>query len=244
MTDKWNIYSTGFLPREIVDLLEKECQVEIFPEDRTMTKDELLREVKGRQAIMTVFGDKIDDRILEAASPTCKIIANCAAGYDNIDIKAASRRGIYVTNTPGASDQAVADMAWGLMFAVARMIVDGDRYLRAGIYKGADPHYLGLDISGKTLGIMGAGRIGSAFGKKAKGFGMKLLYYGIKRNREFERATSAEYVDKQTLLAESDFISIHVPLLAATRHLIGEKEFKMMKKNRHPYQHRQGSYSG
>lgn len=230
MTNKWNIFSTGSLPQEIIDLLQKECNVAIFPENRVMTKDEIVQEVKGRHAIMSSFGDKIDDEILEAARPTCKIIANCAVGYDNIDIKAAARRGIYVTNTPGASDHAVADMAWGLLFAVARMIVDGDRYLRAGIYKGSDARYLGLDVSGKILGIIGAGRTGYAFGKKAKGFDMKLLYNDIKRNEKFEQETRAEYGSAETIFRESDFISIHVPLNDRTKHLVGEKELRMMKK--------------
>jgi len=210
-------------------LLEKECTLEVFPGNGTTPREELLQKVKGRDGIITVYANRIDEHVLEAAGPKCKIIANCAAGFDTIDTEAAAKRGIYVTNAPGTNHHTVADMAWGLIFAVARKIVDADRLLRQGIYKGSDSSYQGTDVTGKTLGIIGAGRIGSAFGKKAKGFDMRLLYCDIERNEAFERETAAEYVDRQTLLTEADFISIHVPLLATTRHLIGEKEFGMMK---------------
>ena len=230
MVDKWDVYATRFLPKQLCDLLGKQCSLEVFPKNRTIRREELLAKVEGRDGIIAIYGDKIDEQVLEALGAKCKIIANCAVGFDNIDVDAATKRNIYVTNAPGTNHHTVADMAWGLIFAVSRKIVDADRLMRQGLYKGYDSFYQGLDITGKTLGIIGAGRIGSVFGKKAKGFDMRLLYCDIERNETFEQETAAEYVDKQVLLTESDFISIHVPLLPATKHLIGEKEFCMMKK--------------
>ncbi len=232
MEKKYQVYITRLLSQEANELLNEACDYELYPDLDVISKQELIEKVKDRDALICNYADKLDDEILRAAAPSCKIIANCAVGYDNIDIKAAKKRGIYVTNTPGANHHAVADMVWGLMFAVARMIVDGDRFIRAGVYKGfTDMTYLGLDVSGKTLGILGAGRIGRVFAKKAKGFDMRLLYNDIERDEDFERQTAAQYVTKETLLKESDFVSIHVPMLPSTRHLIGEKDFKMMKKS-------------
>ena len=231
MEKKYQVYITRLLSQEANALLKEACDYELYPDLDVISKQELIEKVKGRDALICNYADKLDDEILSAAAPSCKIIANCAVGYDNIDIEAAKTRGIYVTNTPGANHHAVADMVWGLMFAVARMIVDGDRFIRAGEYKGfTDMTYMGLDVTGKTLGILGAGRLGRVFAKKAKGFDMRLLYNDVERNEDFERQTEAQYVTMETLLKESDFVSIHVPMLPSTRHLIGEKELKMMKK--------------
>ncbi len=231
MVNKWNVYVTRILSQEPVDRLEEECKMEVNPEDRMLAKEELLEKVKGKDGVLCNYADKIDDKVLEAASPTCKIFANCAAGYDNIDIDIATKKGIYITNTPDINTETTADMAWGLIFAVARRIVEGDRFTRVGIFKGyTDMQFLGLDVTGKTLGIIGAGRIGSAVGKKARGFDMKLLCCDVKPNERFKKDTGADYVGKETLLKESDFISLHVPLVPSTKHLIGKKEFKIMKK--------------
>lgn len=228
---KPNVYVARMLPQAAIDLLREQCEVEINPEDRVLTREELLEKVKGRDAVLCLLTDTIDDEVLEAAGPRCRIFANYAVGFNNIDVEAATKREIIITNTPGVLTDATADFAWALLFSVSRRMVESDGYTREGKFKGWAPMlFLGRDITGKTLGVIGAGRIGANFAKKSKGFGMKILYNGVKSNKEFEKETSAVFVDKETLFKESDFISIHVPLLPSTRHFVGEKEFKLMKK--------------
>ncbi len=227
-----NVYVTRMLPEPAMELLRQNYEVEINPDDRVLTEKELIEKVKGRDAVLCLLTDTINEKVLEAAGPTCKIFANYAVGYNNIDIKAATKRGTIVTNTPGVLTNTTADLAWSLLFAVARRIVESDKYTREGKYKGWAPMLLlGRDITGKTLGVIGTGRVGASFARKSKGFEMKLLYNDIKRNKEFEEETGATYVDKETLLRKSDFVSIHVPLLPTTKHMIGKNEFKLMKKS-------------
>jgi len=219
------------LPKPVIDLLKEHCDVEINPEDRVLNRQELLEKVKGRDAVLCLLTDIIDAEVFDAAGSKCKIFANYAVGYNNIDVEEATKRGIVITNTPGALTDATADLAWALLFAVARRVVESDKFMRAGKFKGWGPMmFLGMDITGKNLGVIGAGRIGRNFAKKAKGFDMKILYNDVKRNLEFEKDINATFVDKETLIKEADFISLHVPLLPETKHLIGEKELKMMKK--------------
>ena len=230
MMETPNVYVTRMLPEPAIELLRQNCKVEINPEDRVLTREELLEKVKGRDAVLCLLTDIIDEEVLETAGRQCKIFANYAVGYNNIDIEAATKRRIIVTNTPGILTDATADLAWSLLFAVARRIVESDKYTREGKFKGWAPMlFLGRDITGKTLGVIGAGRVGTNFARKSKGFEMKVLYNDIKRNEEFENETGSTYVDKETLLKECDFISIHVPLLPTTKHMIGEKEFNLMK---------------
>ena len=152
-------------------------------------------------------------------------------GYNNIDIAAATENNVIITNTPGVLDDATADLAWALLMAVSRRIVAADKFTRNGAFQAWDPMmFLGRDITGKTLGLVGAGRIGSNFAKKAKAFDMKILYTSLRQNPKIEKELGAIYVDKETLLKEADFVSLHVPLLPSTTHYIGEKEFSMMKK--------------
>lgn len=222
---------TRQIPEAALELLGQYCEVVVNPYDRGMTREELLEGVRGKDGVLCLLTDIIDDEVYEAAGEQCKIFANYAVGYNNIDVQAATKRGIIITNTPGVLDDATADLAWALLFAVSRRIVEADRYTREGRFQIWGPMlYLGRDITGKTLGIIGAGRIGSNFGRKAKGFDMKILYTNTKPNKKFEEETGAMYVDKETLLRESDFISIHLPLLPSTRHYIGEKELNMMKR--------------
>ncbi|MBM4081170.1 MAG: D-glycerate dehydrogenase, partial [Planctomycetes bacterium] len=189
----------------------------------------LLKNVKGRDGVLCLLTDTIDAEVLDAAKGA-KIFANYAVGFNNIDVKAATERGILITNTPGVLTDATADMAWALLFSAARRIVEGDKYTRAGKFKGWSPMlFLGGDITGKTLGIVGAGRIGAAMARRSVGFKMKVLYCDPTRNEELERELGAKQVDMPTLLKESDFVSVHVLLTPATRHLIGEKELGMMK---------------
>lgn len=225
------VYVTRVIAGTGIPLLEKECEVEVNRAERALTREELLRNVRGKDAVLCMLSDTIDEAVFEAAGPQCKVFANYAVGYNNIDVPAATRHGVFATNTPGVLTDATADIAWALLFSVARRIVEGDRMVRAGQFKGWEPLMLiGMDIAKKTLGVIGAGRIGQAFAKRGRGFDMKILYTSNKPNAEFEKETNARFVDKDTLLRESDFVSLHVPLTPATRHMIGERELGLMKK--------------
>lgn len=227
-----NVYVTRMLPQPAIDLLKEHCDVEINPEDRVLERAELLEKVRGRDAVLCLLTDAIDEEVFAAAGPQCKIFANYAVGFNNIDVAAATRRKILVSNTPDVLTDATADLAWTLLFATARRVVEADKYLRDGKYKGWGPMLLlGLDITGKTLGVIGAGRIGGNFAAKAKGFKMKILYNAVRPNPAFEAETGGVLVDKETLLRESDFVSVHVPLMPSTHHLISTNEFKLMKKS-------------
>jgi glyoxylate reductase len=230
MNKKWNVYVTRKIPAPALDFLARYCNLEINPDDRVLNREELLEKVKGRDGILCLLTDIIDKEVLDAAKGAV-IFANYAVGYDNIDVPAATERGILITNTPGVLTEATADMAWALLFAVARRVIESDKYNREGKFKGWGPlHFLGLEITGKTLGVIGSGRIGTAFAKKAVGFRMNILYSDIAPNPDFESQTGGKYVDRETLLKNSDFVSLHVPLLPETRHLISTHELKLMKK--------------
>ncbi|EMT38070.1 D-isomer specific 2-hydroxyacid dehydrogenase, NAD-binding [Thermoanaerobacter thermohydrosulfuricus WC1] len=227
----FKVFVTRAIPEEGLNLLRKYCEVEVSPYDRMLTKEELLEKVQGKNAVITQLTDKVDKEFFEAAKEV-KIVANYAVGFDNIDLEEATRRGVYITNTPDVLTNATAELAWALLFATARRVVESDKFMRAGKFQSWAPMlFLGKGVTGKTLGIIGAGRIGQAFAKMAKGFDMKILYTARSPKKEFEEETGAQYVDLDTLLKESDFVSIHVPLTPETRHLIGEKELKLMKKS-------------
>lgn len=228
----FNVYITRQIPEEGIILLKKYCQrVEVNPHDRSLTYDELLEQVKERDAILTMLSDRIDARLMKEAA-NLKIVANYAVGYDNIDVKTATAKGIVVTNTPGVLTDSTADMAWALLFSVTRRIVEGDKLTRAGQFTGWAPMMLlGGDLTGKTLGILGAGRIGTAMAMRSRGWCMKVLYTTQStKNAVLEEMLGAKRVDLETLLKESDFISIHTPLSGKTKHLIGAKELSRMKK--------------
>lgn len=225
---KPNIYITRRLPVQILDLFGG-YDVEMNGEDRTLTKDELLAKIKDRDAVVVV-ADVIDEEICRAIKGKCKIIANYGVGFNNIDIKSATQQGIYVSNTPDVVTDATADLAWTLLLATARRVVECDRFVRSG-QKGWHPMSLmGTQITGKILGIVGGGRIGQAVALRAKGFRMTVIYTDVRNIPAFEAATAGQFVDKETLLKSADFISVHAPLLPSTRHLFGADEFKLMKK--------------
>ncbi|MCB2297480.1 2-hydroxyacid dehydrogenase [Clostridium tagluense] len=229
--DKKKVYITRRIPDEAIELLEEHFHVEINPQDRVLLREELLEKVKGMDAVLCLITDNIDSEVLEAAGNKCKIFANYGVGYNNIDIVAATEKRIIITNTPGVLDDATADLAWTLLMAVSRRIVAADKFTRNGAFQSWDPMmFLGRDITGKTLGLIGAGRIGFNFAKKAKAFDMKILYTGLRHNSKIENELGAIYVDKETLLSEADFVSLHVPLLPSTTHYISDLEFSMMKK--------------
>jgi len=203
--------------------------VEGNPHDRVLTREELLREVRDRDGVLPLLTDTIDEEVLAAANKA-KIFANYAVGFNNVDVAAATRRGIMVTNTPGVLTDATADLTWALLMAAARRIPESERFLRAGKFKGWSPTlFLGADLVGRTLGSVGAGRIGTAVAERSRGFRMRLLYADPVRNETLEKEFGAQRVDLETLLRESDFVSLHVFLDASTRHLIGAPQFKLMK---------------
>lgn len=224
------IFITREIPKPGIDLLKKEFTVEMNPHDRVLRKEEIIKGVKGKDGLLCLLTDPIDKDVI-AAEPRLKMIASYAVGYDNIDVAAATELGIPVSNTPGVLTQTTAELAWALLFSVSRRIVEGDTFTREGQFNGWAPMLLlGQDISQKTLGVVGTGRIGTAFALKSKGFDMKVLYTDEQKNEQLERELDAKQVPLPTLLKESDFISLHVPLTKATFHLIDEKELKSMKK--------------
>ncbi|MDH7506715.1 MAG: D-glycerate dehydrogenase [Candidatus Thermoplasmatota archaeon] len=225
------IFVTRRIPKQGLELLEKEHEIEIFPHDRVPTKQEIIDGVKGKDGLLCLLSDKIDADVINA-EPNLKMIANYAVGYDNIDIATATKKKIPVSNTPGVLTDATAEMTWALIFSVARRIVEADKFTRSGRFKGWAPMLmLGQSISNKTLGIIGAGRIGEAVALKSEGFKMNILYFDSGINIVLEKKLKARKVDLVKLLKESDFVSLHVPLTKETYNLIGEKELKMMKKN-------------
>jgi lactate dehydrogenase-like 2-hydroxyacid dehydrogenase len=225
---KPNVYVTRPLPVQGLDLL-CECNVEMNSEDRGLTKDELLARINGRDAVLVV-SNTIDEEICRAVKSKCKIFANYGVGYNNIDVESATQQGIYVSNTPDVVTDATADLAWTLLLATARRMVECDQFVRSG-QKGWGPmNLVGTQVTGKTLGIVGGGRIGQAVARRAEGFKMNVIYTDVERMPAFEAATAGRFVDKETLLKSADFISVHVPLLPSTRHLFGADEFKLMKK--------------
>ena len=224
------VFVTREIPTPGLDLLRKEFTVSVNPYDRVLSKEELMKSVQGKDGLLCLLTDQVDRDVIYA-EPKLKMIASYAVGYDNIDVSAATERGIPVSNTPGVLTETTAELAWALLFSVARRIVEGDSFTRTGQFKGWAPLLmLGQGATNKTLGIIGAGRIGTAFALKSKGFDMKVIYSDEQRNEQLERELGAKKVPLPKLLKESDYVSIHVPLMKATHHLIGEKELKMMKK--------------
>jgi glyoxylate reductase len=214
-----------------IDRLREHFDVEINPDDRAYTKAELKEKVKGKDGVLSMLTDTIDGEVLDAAGPQCRIVANFAVGYNNFDVPAATARKVILTNTPGVLDDATATHTIALMLAAARRIVEGDKFVRAGKWGSWAPlFFLSLDVDGQTLGIAGLGRIGKNVARKAAAFGMKIIYSDIRPDPEFERTSGARFVDKATLLRESDFLALHVALNAETRHYIGENELKAMKR--------------
>lgn len=209
-------------------ILDAVDRVEANLEDRPLEREELLRGVKGKDAVLCLLTDRIDAEVLEAARG-CRIFANMAVGYNNIDVAEATRRGILVSNTPGILTECTADLTWTLILGVARRVAEADREMRAGRFPGWGPLYmLGGDVTGATLGLVGPGRIARAVARRATGFGMRILYHGRRRSEELE-ALGAESRSLEALLAESDFVSLHVPLSEQTRHLIDARALERMK---------------
>ena len=224
------VYVTRRLPEKVMQLMDKKFEYDVSPEERLATREELINGVKNYGAIVTMLNDNIDSEIISMAGPDLKLIANYGVGFNNIDVKAANSRGIYVSNTPGVLTDATADIAFTLLFSAARRVIEGDNIVRTSTFAWAPKYMLGYDITGKTVGIIGPGRIGSNFGKKAAlGFNMKVLYYGRHNSSELDSIGAERVAELQDLLKRSDFVTIHVPLTPETRHLIGAGELAMMK---------------
>lgn len=230
---RFKVFVTRKILEEGLNMLRERYDVEVSDYDGIIPREMLLEKVKGVDALVSLLTDNIDAEVMDAAGPNLKIIANYAVGYNNIDVEEATKRGIMVTNTPGVLTETTADFAWTLLMAIARRIVEADKFVREGKFRGWEPMLLlGTDVFGATLGIVGFGRIGQAMARRALGFNMRVLYYDNSRvDEQLEKELKATFVDLPTLLKESDFVTLHVPLTKQTHHLIGEKELKMMKKD-------------
>lgn len=224
-----NVLVTRRIPDESIRMLDAACGVvDVNPHDRAMTRGEFLEAVRGRDGLLCLLTEDIDDEVLDIA-PGLKGIAMYAVGYNNVDVDACTRRGIPVTNTPDVLTDTTADIAWALIFATARRVAEGDRFVREGRFAGWGPLLmLGSDVTGKTLGIIGAGRIGTATARRALGFSMPVVYTSSRRNEAIEQL-GARFLPQDDLLRESDFVSLHVPLTPGTTHLISERELDLMK---------------
>src|SRR5216683_1974264 len=235
MTDRPKILVTQKVPDPAYLPLEAIGDVEANMEEGNIWPyEELLRRGPGHDYIYSLLTDNIDARFLEACAasmPRLKMVANMAVGFNNIDVEAATRLGIAVSNTPGVLSDTTADLAFALLMATARRIPEAERYLRAGKYTGWGPLlFCGAEVHGSTLGLIGAGRIGKLVARRSSGFDMKVLYYDVYRMSPEEEATyHMTYMPMEEVLGQSDFISVHTPYMPSTHHLIGERELKMMK---------------
>jgi len=226
---KPKVFATHGLFEDAREILEAACDVEYWSQPERPPREEVLRRVKDKEGLICLLTEKVNEELLRNALKL-RIAANVAVGFDNIDVTACTKRGVVATNTPGVLDETTADFAWTLLMAVARRLGEGEQLARSGNWKGWNLDQLcGADIWGKTLGIVGFGRIGRAVARRAQGFQMKVIYTdAIRAAEDVEKAAHAEYRDLNALLTESDFISIHVPLLSETRGLFdGPKFFRM-----------------
>lgn len=227
-----SVFVSNVLPREALDLIPKDIAVDLNDSDQPLPKAEVIRRLRGKDGLICHIVSAIDEEVL-AQAPTLKVIANVAVGFNNIDVAAARRRSIVVTNTPDVLTETTADFAWALLMAAARRVVEADRFARSGEWTRWQWELLwGADVHGKTLGVFGFGRIGRAVAKRALGFGMRVLYQdAVRADPQVERELRATYTDKETVLRESDFVSVHTPLLPDTRHYIDEAALRTMKRS-------------
>lgn len=229
---KTKVLVTRVIPQKALNLLQEKAEVTINLEDRAMTEEEIIGHLPGKLALLSMGSDPISGKILKAGGDL-KIVANYAVGFNNIDLAAATRLKIAVTNTPDVLTDTTADLTFALILGVARRLAEGDRFVREGKWVEWKPSLLmGSDVHGKTLGIVGLGRIGSAVAERALGFRMKILYTDVRpADRSVEEGCRARFVPLRDLLRESDFVSLHVPLTPETTHLIGREELRLMKKS-------------
>lgn len=226
-----SVFISNVLPREAVQLIPKDISVELNPSDQPLPKAELIRRLKGKDALICHIISTIDDEVL-AAAPGLKVVSNVAVGFNNIDVAAARKRGVVVTNTPDVLTETTADFAWALLMAAARRVVEADHFARSGAWTRWQWDLLwGHDVHGKTLGIVGFGRIGRAVARRALGFGMRVLYHdAVRADEATERQLNATFAAPDALLGESDFVTLHTLFIPETRHLINERSLRLMKK--------------
>jgi len=224
------VFITRRLPQSALDLILAECEAEVWEEELPPPRHVLMDKVRDVDGLLCLLTDKIDAPLMDAA-PRLKVVSNCAVGYDNIDVPAATQRGIAVGNTPGVLTETTADFAFALLLAAARRVVEAERHTRAGKWKTWGlTVLLGQDVFGATLGLIGLGRIGTAVAKRARGFEMRVLYYDPQRRPEVEEQLGISYADLDTVVRQADFLSIHVPLTPTTYHLVNADLLNKMKK--------------
>ena len=226
---KPKVFIARKIPEEGLEILKKVADIKVWQGELPPPRDVLLNEVEEVDGLIPLLAEKVDKELMDKAKHL-KIISNYAVGFDNIDVSEATRRGLMVTNTPDVLTDTTADLAFALLLAAARRVAEGDRFVRAGKWTTWGPMLLlGKDVHGATLGLIGLGRIGWAMAKRARGFDMKVLYYNRTRKEQAEKELGIEYVELKTLLKESDFVSLHVPLNKETKHLINKETLGMMK---------------
>jgi len=226
---KPKVFVTRRIPDQGLKKVLEFCDAEVWEGELPPPREVLLEKVKDCEGLLCLLTDRIDAELMDHA-PKLRVVSNYAVGYDNIDVDAATERGIAVGNTPGVLTDTTADFAWALLMAAARRVVEGMDYVRAGKWKTWGPMLLlGRDVHGATLGLIGLGRIGSAMAKRAKGFDMRVIYYDPFRREDLEKELNIEYVDLDTVLREADFVSIHTPLTPETRGLMNAEAFEKMK---------------
>lgn len=225
------IYVARRLPESALAQLKGQADIAVWGTDELPPpRDVLMREAAPSDGLISLLTDRIDGALLDAA-PRLRVVSNYAVGYDNIDVEGATARGVVVTNTPGVLTETVADFTMALILATARRLVEADKYTRAGRWQSWEPLlFLGQDIHGATLGLVGLGRIGAAVARRAQGFGMRMLYYDVIRREDLERDLGLEFATMEDVLRRADFVSVHTPLTPQTRHLIGAPQLRMMKK--------------
>lgn len=223
------VFITDIIPQKAIDILKEHCEVTVNETSRNLTKKEMMVTLKEYDGVVTMITDTIDKEIIDTLVKT-KVIANYAVGYNNIQFEYAKSKGIIVTNTPNVLSDTTAETAWALLFAVSRRVVEADKLLREGKWTRFSYDFLaGQDIYNKTLGIIGAGRIGKKMVEKSIGYHMKVLYHNRTRDFDFEKKYNAKYVDLETLLKESDIVSVHAPLTDETYHLLDYERMRLMK---------------
>lgn len=223
------VFITRRIPDQGLSLILEQCQAEVWPEETPPPREVLLEKVRQCDGLLSLLTDKIDATLMGNA-PRLRVVSNMAVGFDNIDVAAATERGILVGNTPEVLTDTTADFAFALLMATARRIGEAIDYVRAGKWKTWGPMLLlGQDVHGATLGLIGLGRIGSAVARRAQGFNMRVLYYDVVRRQDLEQRMGIIYTDLDTLLAESDFVSLHAPLTPQTRHIINADSLRKMK---------------
>jgi glyoxylate reductase len=225
------VFVSRIIPDEGLDLIRASCEMDLWDGELPPPRDELLRRVAGVDGALTLLTDKVDDAFLDAAGPQLRVVSNYAVGFDNIDVAACARRGIPVGNTPGVLTDTTADLAWTLLMAAARRVPEGDRYVRDGRWKTWGPLLLlGPDVHGATIGIVGFGRNGQAVARRAAGFGMRILYHDVNElPSDVTEPLGAVFTPLDDLLAQSDFVSLHVNLTPETRHLIDARTLALMR---------------